>query len=321
MAHPATRAQFKDYCLRALGHPVIEINVDDDQVDDRIDEALEFYQDYHYDGSEKIYLKHRITQEDLDRRYILIPNRVFGVTGVLPFDDSAASVNMFDLRYQLRLHDLYDFTSVSYVSYQITMQHLRTLQLLFAGTPQFRFHRHRNRLYLDINWSQDVSLGTYVVMECYAAMNPDQITFAGTISTTAGSNTIVASGATFDSAFFRDDEIIIANTGGDIATTVAYLANATTMNVTTALVSTETGLTVYQVGNTDVWNDRWLKKYGVALIKKQWGANLKKFSGVQMPGGITLNGQIIHDEAVVEIKEAEEEMFKLNVLPNDFFIG
>lgn len=321
MAIPATRAQFIDYCKRNNGWPVIDINVDDDQVEDRVDEALEFYQDYHYDGSEKTYLKHRITQQDRDRKYILIPNRIIGVTAVMPFDDSAASVNMFDLRYQLRLHDLYDFTSVSYVPYTITMQHLRTMQILFSGTPQFRFHRHRNRLNLDIDWEAVAQVGTYVVMECYATMNPDRIDFAGTVNTTAGSNTITSTGATLDSAFFRGDEIVIANTAGDIATTVDFLANATTMNVLTTMVSTETGLSVYQVGNTDVWNDRWLKKYGSALIKKQFGTNLKKFGNVQMPGGIVLNGQIIFDEAIREIKELEEEMFKLNILPNDFYIG
>jgi hypothetical protein len=321
MAIPATRAQFIDYCKRNNGWPVIDINVDDDQVEDRVDEALEFYQDYHYDGSEKTYLKHRITQQDRDRKYILIPNRIIGVTAVMPFDDSAASVNMFDLRYQLRLHDLYDFTSVSYVPYTITMQHLRTMQILFSGTPQFRFHRHRNRLNLDIDWEAVAQVGTYVVMECYATMNPDRIDFEGTVNTTAGSNTITSTGATLDSAFFRGDEIVIANTAGDIATTVDFLANATTMNVLTTMVSTETGLSVYQVGNTDVWNDRWLKKYGSALIKKQFGTNLKKFGNVQMPGGIVLNGQIIFDEAIREIKELEEEMFKLNILPNDFYIG
>jgi len=150
MAHPHTRTEFKDYCLRKLGFPVIQINVDDDQVEDRIDEALQFWNDYHYDGTEKTYFKHRIQQADIDRGWIYCPDSVIFVTGVLPFDESNSSINMFDLRYQLRLHDLYDFTSVSYVSYEITMQHLRTLNLLFSGTPQFRFNRHHNKLYLEI---------------------------------------------------------------------------------------------------------------------------------------------------------------------------
>ena len=145
MAQPATRQQFIDYCKRRLGFPVIDINVDDDQVNDRIDDALQFFEDYHFDGVEKIYMKHQITQEDINRRWIYVPDAVIFITGVFPFDDSNSSINMFDLRYQLRLHDLYDFTSVSYVSYEITMQHIRTLNLLFSGTPQFRFNRKQNK--------------------------------------------------------------------------------------------------------------------------------------------------------------------------------
>ena len=146
MSKPSTRAQFKTYCLRKLGFPVIEINVDDDQVEDRIDEALSFWNDYHFDGQQKMYMKHQITAEDINRRWIYCPDVVSFVTGVFPFDQSNASINMFDLRYQLRLHDLYDFTSVSYVSYEITMQHIRTLNLLFSGTPQFRLDRKSTRL-------------------------------------------------------------------------------------------------------------------------------------------------------------------------------
>ena len=154
MSKPTTRATFKNYCLRKLGWPVIEINVDDDQVEDRIDEALSFFNDYHWDGVEKIYMKHKITDEDRERKWIYCPDAVTFVTGVLPFDDSNSSINMFDLRYQLRLHDLYDFTSVSYVSYEITMQHIRSLQMLFSGTPQFRFNRHHNKLFLDVDWTK-----------------------------------------------------------------------------------------------------------------------------------------------------------------------
>ena len=132
MASPRTRSEFRDYCLRKLGWPVIDINVDDDQIEDRIDDALGFWHDYHYDGTEKIYMKHKVTALDKQRRWIPCPDAVTFVTAVFPWDDSNSSVNMFDLRYQLRLHDLYDFTSVSYVSYEITMQHLRTLNMLFS---------------------------------------------------------------------------------------------------------------------------------------------------------------------------------------------
>ena len=185
MAKPTTRAQFKDYCLRKLGHPVIQINLDDDQIDDRIDEALQFFHDYHWDGVEKLYMKHQLTQTDIDRRWIYCPDAVIFVTGVMPFDQSASSVNMFDLRYQLRLHDLYDFTSVSYVSYEMTMQHIRSLQLLFSGTPQFRFNRHQNKVFLDIDWVRDVTPGQYVIIECYRKLVPDTVTLTGTGRTVA----------------------------------------------------------------------------------------------------------------------------------------
>ena len=106
MASPSTREQFKDYCLRRLGYPVIEINVADEQVEDRIDDALQFFQDYHFDGVEKIFMKHQITQTDIDRRWIYVPDVIIGVTSIFPFDNSNASINMFDLRYQLRLQIL-----------------------------------------------------------------------------------------------------------------------------------------------------------------------------------------------------------------------
>ena len=198
MANPTTRAELVTYCKRKLGFPVIEINVDDDQVDDRIDEALSFYQDYHFDGTEKIYMKHMITAEDINRRWIYCPDAVIFVTGVMPFDQSNASINMFDLRYQLRLHDLYDFTSVSYVSYEITMQHIRTLNLLFSGTPQFRFNRKQNKVFLDIDWARDVTPGDYVIVECYRTLNPATITLTGTATYTSGVNTVTGYGTTFD---------------------------------------------------------------------------------------------------------------------------
>jgi hypothetical protein len=322
MAVIATRQQFIDYCKRRLGHPVIEINVDDDQVDDRVDEALEFWQDYHFDGTEKLYLKHKMTQADMDRQYILIPDKIVGVTAVLPFDDSASSVNMFDLRYQLRLHDLYDFTSVSYVSYEITMQHLRTLNLLFSGTPQFRFQRHRNRLMLDINWAQDVHVGSYVILECYGKINGDLVTMPGTVSIAAGNTYLIgAAGATFDANFIQDDEIIVKTAGGDVSVTCAGILSNNAMRTFTVWTTTETGLTAYQVGNADVWGDRVLKDLGTAFIKRQWGTNLKKFSGIQMPGGITLNGQQIFDEAEAEIARLKAEFLTWNTLQSDFLMG
>jgi hypothetical protein len=321
MSTPATRQQFIDYCKRKLGHPVIDINVDDDQVDDRVDEALEFWQDYHFDGTEKLYLKHQITDEDLARKYLLVPDKIIGVTGVLPFDDSASSVNMFDLRYQLRLHDLYDFTSVSYVSYEITMQHLRTLSMLFSGTPQFRFQRHRNRLMLDINWAQDVHRGTYVILECYGKINPDRVNLTGTVSIGASSNVVTGSGTSFDGAFIKDDEFFISTANGDVAVTVAGITSNNSMNTFTTFTTTASGLTAYQLGNTDVWNDRVLKDLGTAMIKKQWGSNMKKFGNIQMPGGVVLNGQQIYNEAEEELARMKAEFLTWNTLQSDFLMG
>ena len=321
MSEPVTRAQFIAYCKRRLGHPVIEINVDDDQCDDRVDEALEYWYDYHFDGTEKIYLKHQMTAEDHARRYILIPEKIIGVTGVMDFGGAASSVNMFDLRYQLRLHDLYDFTSVSYVSYEITMQHLRTLQLLFSGTPQMRFHRHRNRLMLDTDWNQDIAVGTFIVLECYGKINPDQVTMTGTVNTSISSNTILGSGTTFDREFFKDDEVVITTVNGNVSVRVTDISSGTVMNVTPAMSATETGLSAHVEGNHDVWGDRVLKDLATALIKRQWGSNMKKFSGIQMPGGITLNGQIIYDEAEAELKAMKAEFLTQNTLQSDFLMG
>ena len=316
MASSATRQQFKDYCLRRLGFPVIQINVDDDQVEDRIDDALQFFYDYHFEGCEKIYMKHKFTQEDIDRQWIYCPDPVLFVIGVMPFDDSNSSVNMFDLRYQLRLHDLYDFTSVSYVSYEITMQHIRTLNLLFSGTPQFRFNRHHNKLYLDIDWERDATVGEYVVIECYRKMNPDTVTLTGTVSATNTANTLTGTNTKFDQELLEGDVISISGT----EVQVKRILSPTEIQLTKIPTNSVSG-TMSTAGLTDVWDNRFMKRYGTALIKKQWGENMKKFGGIQMPGGVTLNGKEIYDEAVEEISKIEEEMIANNVLPSDFIMG
>ena len=318
MATISTRAQFKDYCLRRLGFPVIQINVDDDQVEDRIDDALAFFNDYHWDGVEKMYMKHKITAEDISRRWIYAPDAVTFVTGVLPFDDSNSSINMFDLRYQLRLHDLYDFTSVSYVSYEITMQHIRSLQLLFSGTPQFRFNRHMNKLFLDIDWDRDLQEGEYVVVECYRKLIPDTVTLTGTMTYSAASNTITGYGTTFDQELMENDFITL---NGVDTIQISTINSPTSITVRGPFANSAANTTATIAGNSDVWNDRFLKKYGTALIKRQWGSNLKKFGGIQMPGGVTLNGQQIYDEAIAEIKELEEEMYVVNALPTEIMMG
>jgi len=313
----STREQFKDYCLRRLGQPVIQINVDEDQVEDRIDDALSFFNDYHFEGCEKLYMKHRITQQDIDRGWIYCPDAVIFVVKVMSFDNSNSSINMFDLRYQLRLHDLYDFTSVSYVSYEITMQHITTLNMLFSGYPQHRFNRIQNKVFLDIDWSRDVRVGEYVVIECYRKMDPDNFTIAGTANISSTSNTVIGVSTVFSRDLVMGDEV----TFGSETKRIVSISDDATLNVDSPFTATTTGVTVVKNGLSDVWENRFLKKYATALIKKQWGENLKKFGGIQMPGGVTLNGKEIYDEAVEEISKMEEELINTNVLPGDMFIG
>lgn len=318
MAAPTTRSQFKDYCLRRLGHPVIEINVDDDQVEDRIDDALAFFHDYHWDGVEKIFMKHRIQQVDIDRGWIHVPEPVLFVTGVFPFDESNSSINMFDLRYQLRLHDLYDFTSVSYVSYEITMQHLTTLNMLFSGKPQFRFNKHNDRLMLDIDWTRDLDVGQYVVVECYRKMAPDNTILTGTVNLVSGNTTVVGTGTVFDRELIEGDEVGFSN-GETIR--VKKIISPTELTLTYAPSSSDASATMITAGLSDVWNDRFLKAYATAKIKYQWGTNLSKFAGIQMPGGVTLDGPRIMLEAKEEIEKMEENMFNNNSLPSEIFVG
>lgn len=317
MAKPRTRQQFKDYCLRRLGFPVITINVDEDQVEERIDDALQFFNDYHFDGTEKMFLKHQLTLEDIERRWIYVPDAVTFITGVFPFDDSNSSINMFDLRYQLRLHDLYDFTSVSYVSYEITMQHIRSLQLLFSGTPQFRFNRHQNKLFLDIKWD-DKNPGEYVIVDCYRKLEPDSMTLTGRLDGTAGSKTIIGTNTIFDQEILENDFIRLSD-NRDLQ--IRHIKSPTELEMVNELTSDVIDLTAIKEGLSDVYDDRFLKRYTTALIKRQWGENLKKFGGITMPGGVTLNGKEIFDEAMEDIKQIEEEIYNTNSLPSEIYTG
>ena len=317
MAKPATRQQFKEYCLRRLGWPVIDINVDDDQVDDRIDDALQFFQDYHFDGTEKLYMKHRITQADIERRWIYCPEPVTFVTGIFPFDDSNSSINMFDLRYQLRLHDLYDFTSVSYVSYEITMQHIQSLNLLFSGKPQFRFNRKQNKVFLDIDWARDVLPGEYVVVECYRKLMPDTITLSGTVTLNTSTNTVIGTNTTFDAEMVENDFVEFGNQ----SLQVRKIVSPTELELASPPTANASNVSMSVAGNTDVWDDRFLKQYATAKIKYQWGSNLSKFAGIQLPGGITLDGPRIMQEAAEELAKIEEAMYTMSSLPSEIFIG
>jgi len=242
-----SRQTLIDYCLRALGEPVVEINVDDQQVEDRIDEAIEYYRLYHHDGIEKIYLKYLVTSDDVTQKSIPLTDLIYGVTRVFPIAaGTGTSKSIFDLQYQLRLNDLYDLTSTSIIYYTQVMSHLALLDQTLNGHPLYRFNRLTNRLYIDEDWVQNIPAGSYVLVECYRALDP----------------TVV----------------------------------------------------------TRMYNEVWLKHYCTALIKKQWATNLKKFQGMQLPGGVTIDGDRLYTEAIDEIKELENDIMSKSA-PLEFMMG
>ncbi len=195
MAIPNSKATLKSWCKRKLGHPVIEVNVDDDQIDDRIDEALQYFAQFHFDGVERMYLKYQVTADDVTRaeasastsatddsssvtaswkestNYLPIPDTVLSVLQVFPFSNTG-SINMFDVRYQMRLNDLYDFSSTSVVHYEMTMQHLDFLDHILVGEKPVRYNVHQNRLYIDMDWGEDIDVGEYLVIECWRKLDP-----------------------------------------------------------------------------------------------------------------------------------------------------
>ena len=267
-----SRETLKQYCLRALGKPVIEINVEDDQVEDRIDEAIQYFAQYHYDGSERMYLKYQVTADDITRarsdetittvtdtadstvtasfkegkNYIPMPSNVMSVLQIFPFTDKAA-LNLFDVRYQLRLNDLYDFSSTSIIHYDMTLRHLDLLDHILTGERPVRFNQHKNRLYIDMDWANDVKAGDFMIIECYRKLD----------------------GSTF----------------------------------------------------TDLFDDIFLKKYTIQLIKKQWGTNLSKFQGVAMLGGVQMNGEQIYSQAQEELNKLEEQIQLSYELPPNYMMG
>lgn len=245
---PATRQEFIDFCLRRLGAPVVEINVDDLQLEDCVEEAFEYYHDFHYDAVEKIYLKHQVTSDDIEEGYIEIPEAVIGIYNIFPINQTASnSDNLFNAVYQLRLNDIYDLTSTSILYFTQTMQYLQLIDTIINGQKPIRFNRHTNRLYIDMDWSNSIEPGRFIIVEAYRYLDPSVM--------------------------------------------------------------------------TDVFNDYWLKKYATALMKKQWATNLKKFSGIQLPGGVTLDGDKLYQEATDEISQLEKEAQDTWSLPPDFMMG
>ena len=245
MAVPTTRAQFKEYCLRKLGKPVIEINVDDDQVDDRVDEAIRFFWDYHFNGAEKTYYKYQITEEDKTNKYVSMPENIVGVVNLFPIGQGLNTNNLFNIRYQIALNDLYTLTSVSMVPYYMALTHVQFLETMLVGQQPLRYNRLINKLYIDMDW-EIVNVGDFIIAEAYQVVDPE----------------------TF----------------------------------------------------TDAYSERLLQNYATALIKEQWGTNLKKFEGMQLPGGLKFNGQKIYDESKAEQKEIERMIYDSS-LPITDMIG
>lgn len=177
MAAPTSRAEFKENCLRRLGKPVIEINVDDDQVEDRIDESLRYFWDYHFDGSHKIYYKHQVTAQDMQNRYITLPDNIIGAVNLFDMGSAIGANNLFNIRYQIALNDLYTLTSVSMVPYYMAMQHIQFLEYILIGKQPLRYNRHQNKLYIDMDWDR-IGEGFYIIVEAYEVVNPDEYTKA-----------------------------------------------------------------------------------------------------------------------------------------------
>ena len=281
MAKPASRTQLIDYCLRKLGAPVLEINIDDDQIDDLVDDAIQLFNERHFDGVERMYLKYKLTQADIDRgqakngdgvgivtttatstnisgygtttnnwyessNFIQVPDSVVGVEKIFKFDSSSISGGMFSIKYQLFLNDLYQFNSIDLLQYSMTKSYLEDIDFLLTTDKQVRFNKRQDRLYLDIDWGVE-SADDWLVLDCYRALDPNSF--------------------------------------------------------------------------TQVYNDVFLKQYLTALIKRQWGQNLSKFKGVKLPGGIEMNGGEILSQAESEIESLRSRMVTEYELPPYDFIG
>lgn len=244
---PANKEELKEFCLRQLGYPVIQINVDDEQVNDAVELAFEYWNEFHFNGTERTYVKHQVTSQDKANRYITVSDSLIGATRVFKVGQNKMAMNMFDLRYQLRLNDLWDLSSTSYVNYSLTMQHLATLDLIFTGETPIRFNQLTDKLYIDWDWDTDVAEAEWIVVEGFIITDPNTY--------------------------------------------------------------------------TQVWNDRMLKKLATSYVKKQWGTNMSKFDKMQLPGGVTMRGVDIYNEAVKEIADTEQEIRNTYEAPPGFLVG
>jgi hypothetical protein len=276
MAQPSSRAELKEYCLKQLGKPVLEINVDDDQIDNLIDDAIQYFHERHYDGIDRVFLKHKLTpatkaiisqpgpseSETASANvvgaglssityvegvnYLPLPDTIIGINNVLKINSSSVSDGLFNIKYQIFLNDVYYYGALDLLNYSMVKRYLEDLDFLLNPDAQIRFNKLNHKLYLDIDWRQ-VSQNEYVIIDCYRIVDPSDA--------------------------------------------------------------------------PRLYNDWWLKKYLTALIKKQWGQNMSKFQGVQLPGGIVLNGRQIYDDGVAEIEKLEQQLKDEYELPPMDLIG
>ena len=251
MANPTSRATLIDYSKRKLGDPVVEINVDEDQLEDRLDEALQIFQEYHSEGTFRTFVSHQITATDVTNEYVSVASDILFVARMFAIDATfGSSINFFDIKYQMMLNDIADMHN--YVGdlayYEQMQQYLSLLDMKLNGTPQVEYSRKQDRLYIFGDFADgDLKAGDFIVYEAYKIIDP----------------------ASF----------------------------------------------------TKVFNDMWLKEYTTALIKQQWGQNLIKFEGMQLPCGVTLNGRQIYDDATQDLERLREKLRLDHETPVDFFIG
>ena len=281
MAQPSTRQELIDYCKRKLGAPVLEINVADEQIEDLVDDAVQFFQERHFDGVYPTFYKYKITQADIERgragysggsvgiastsatanivgtattftyfensNYLQMPPNVIGVNKIFMFDGAnTITSSMFSVKYQLFLNDIYYWGTTELLSYAMVKTYLEDLDFLLNTQKQIRFNKRQDRLYLDVDWSS-LRDGQYVIIDCYSTLDPNDY--------------------------------------------------------------------------SRVWNDSFIKPYLTSLIKKQWGQNMMKFTGVKLPGGVELNGRQIYDDAQKEIDILMEKMSNTYELPPYDMIG
>jgi len=251
MAVVNSRDDLIDYCKRVLGEPVIEVNLDDDQISDRVDEALQYFQEYNSDATHRTYIKHQVTQDDLDNNYITVPSSVHIVTRLLPLSNAInSSTNMFSVKYQMMLNDIADLQNFAgdLAYYNQMQQYLNLIDMQLNGKPLVQFQRHQHRLHIlgDLN-DGDIKKDDFIILEVYQIVDPNSF--------------------------------------------------------------------------TSVYNDKFVKEYTAALMKRQWGQNLIKFEGMQLPGGVTINGRQIYEDALQEIEKLKESVRLEHEMPPDFFMG